>query len=181
MKKSNIKWIIRITLISLAAATVFAAATTNVLENAGYTVSFVVLAAFILIGIAFDIIAIAVTAAAANEAPFNSMATRRQRGASEALRLLRNANKVSSYCADVIGDVTGIVSGTASALIATRLTEGFNFESMLFPVIIIATVTALTVGGKAAGKVLAFRKSTEIVLGVGKILNFLSVKPCSKQ
>ena len=181
MKIANLKWILRITLISLAAAAVFAFASSRVLENTGYLVSFIVLVAFVLIGIAFDIIAVAVTAAAANEAPFNSMATRRQPGATIALRLLRNANRVSSYCADVIGDVTGIVSGTISALITARLMEGMNSESLLFPIIIIAVVTALTVGGKAAGKVLAFRKSTNIVIGVGRVLSFLRITPFSKQ
>ena len=141
--------------------------------------SFAILAAFIIIGIVFDVIGIAVTAA--NEAPFNSMATRRQRGAAESLRLIKNANKVTCYCNDVIGDVTGIVSGTTAALIAARLMEGFNTENILFPLIISAVVTGLTVGGKAIGKTLAFNKSTEIVLSAGKLLNILRIKPFQKQ
>lgn len=181
MKKSNLRWILRITLISLIAAAVFALATTEALGSAGYIVSFIVLLACILIGIVFDTIGVAVTAAAAQTAPFNSMATRRERGAAEALRLLKNASRVSSYCADVMGDITGIVSGTASALIAARLMEDFNTEALLYPVIITAGVTALTIGGKAVGKVLAFSKNTQIVLGVGKLLNFLRIKPGQKQ
>jgi len=178
MKKSNVIWIIKITLISLITAAVFTLASTEILGNTGYAISFTILAAFVIIGIFFDVIGIAVTAA--DEAPFNSMATHRQRGATEALRLVKNANKVTCYCNDVIGDVTGIVSGTTAALIAARLMEGFSSETLLFPVVISAVVTALTVGGKAIGKTLAFSKSTEIVLGVGKLFAFIRVKPFSK-
>ena len=178
-KKTNAKWLIKIILISVVASVVFTLASTEILGRAGYIISFALLAIFIIIGIVFDVIGIAVTAA--NEAPFNSMAARRQRGASESLRLIKNANKVTCYCNDVIGDVTGIVSGTTAALIAARLMKGLNTEILLFPVLIAAIVTGLTVGGKAIGKTLAFNKSTEIVLGVGKLLNILRLSPFSKR
>jgi len=174
-KRTNIKWLIKIIVISLVASVVFTLASTEILGRTGYTISFLILAVFIIIGIVFDVIGIAATAA--DEAPFNSMATRRLRGASEALRLIKNANKVTCYCNDVIGDVTGIVSGTTAALIAARLMEGFNSESLLFPLLISAVVTGLTIGGKAIGKTLAFNKSTEIILGVGKLLNLFRIKP----
>ena len=177
-KKTNLKWLIKIILISLVASVVFTLASTEILGRTGYIMSFTILAVFIIVGIIFDVIGIAVTAA--NEAPFNSMATRRQRGAAESLRMVKNANKVTCYCNDVIGDVTGIVSGTTAALIAARLMEGFNTENLIFPVGISAIVTGLTVGGKAIGKTLAFNKSTEIVLGVGKLLNVLHLKPFEK-
>ena len=174
-KKTNVKWLIKIILISVAASVVFTLASTEILGRAGYIISFTILAAFIIVGIAFDVIGIAVTAA--SEAPFHSMATRRQRGATESLRLIRNANKVTCYCNDVIGDVTGIVSGTTAALIAARLMDGLGTKSLLFPVLIAAVVTGLTVGGKAIGKTLAFNKSTQVVLGVGKLLNILRLSP----
>ncbi|MCL2425459.1 MAG: hypothetical protein FWD05_03885 [Oscillospiraceae bacterium] len=177
-KKTDIKWLIKIIVISLVASVVFTLASTEILGNAGYIMSFAVLAVFIIVGIVFDVVGIAVTAA--DEAPFNSMATRRQKGAAEALRLVKNANRVTCYCNDVIGDVTGIISGTTAALIAARLMEGFNTESIMFPVIISAVVTGVTVGGKAVGKTLAFNKSTAIILGVGKICKFFRIMPFAK-
>jgi len=177
-KKTNIKWLIKIITISLVASVVFTLASTEILGRAGYIMSFAILAVFIIIGIIFDVIGIAVTAA--SEAPFNSMATRRQKGAAESLKLVKNANRVTCYCNDVIGDVTGIVSGTTAALIAARLMDGFNTESLMFPVLISAVVTGLTVGGKAVGKTLAFNKSTEIVFGTGRVFNIIKIMPFSK-
>lgn len=162
----------------MVASVVFTLASTEVLGRTGYIMSFTILAAFILVGIIFDVIGIAVTVA--NEAPFNSMATRRQRGAAESLLLIKKANVVTSYCNDVIGDVTGIVSGTTAALIAARLMEGLNNENLIFPLGISALVAGLTVGGKAIGKILAFNNSTEIVLSVGKLLNVFRIKPFAR-
>ena len=40
--------------------------------------------------------------------------------------LIRNAGKVSSFCNDVIGDISGVISGTASALIVFNITKEFQ-------------------------------------------------------
>ena len=179
MKKAGFKWIFKIVIISFVASIVFTFATTEILGRSGYIISFGILALFIIIGIIFDVIGIAVTAA--NEAPFNAMATRRQRGAKEALLLIKNADRVACYTNDVVGDVTGIISGTTAALIAARLMDGFSTENLLIPAIISAVVTAVTVGGKAIGKNLAFNKNVAILHSVGKVLSVLRLQPFAKQ
>jgi hypothetical protein len=101
------------------------------------------------------------------------MAAHRERGAMESLRLIKNADKVTSFCNDVVGDVTGIISGTTAALIAAQLMEGFSTENLLFPLLISGGVTGLTVGGKAVGKAFTLNNCTAIVFRVGKIINIL--------
>ena len=172
--KTNYKWLTKIILISVAASTVFTVASAKILGFLGYIVAFAVLAVFIIIGIIFDMIGVAVTAAV--EAPFHSMAAHHERGAVEALRLIKNADKVSSFCNDVVGDVSGIISGTTAALIAARLMEWRNSTSLLFPLLISAIVTGLTVGGKAVGKTIALNNRTIIVLRTGKLINILRLK-----
>jgi len=170
-RKTNYKWLIKIVLISVLASMVFTFASTEILGLSGYVVAFVVLAIFVVVGIIFDVIGVAVTAAV--EAPFHSMAAHRERGATESLRLIKNADKVSSICNDVVGDVTGIISGTTAALIAARLMEGLSTDNLIFPLVISGVVTGLMVGGKAAGKSVAINNSTAIVLRVGKLINLL--------
>ena len=167
-KKTNYKWLIKIVLISVAATMAFSLVSTEILGRAGYVVAFVVLALFVIIGIIFDIIGIAV--ATASEAPFHSMASHRERGAAESLRLIKNADKVSSFCNDVVGDVSGIVSGATAAMIAVLLAQGLNMENSMLSLLISGAVTGLTIGGKAAGKTFAINKSTRITLKVGKLL-----------
>jgi len=178
MNKINLRWLISVVLIGVAASTVFTLASTEVLGRAGYIISFSVLAFFIVVGIAFDIVGVAVMAA--SEAPFHSMAARRQKGAVESIRLVRNADKVSSFCNDVVGDVTGIVSGTTAGLIAARLVEGLSNENIFIPLAISGAVTGLTIGGKAIGKNAAINNSTAIIFRVGILLNILRIRPKNK-
>jgi CBS domain containing-hemolysin-like protein len=172
--KTDYKWLVKIVLISIAASIAFTYASSKILGFAGHLVALAILLVFIILGIVFDVVGVAV--AAASEAPFHSMAAHRERGAAESLRLIRNADKVTSFCNDVVGDVAGIVSGATAALIAARLMEGFGLENLLFPLLISGAVTGLTVGGKAAGKTYAFNKSTKIVLRVGKLMNIFRFK-----
>ena len=72
--------------------------------------AFLILLVIVMVGIIFDIIGVAVTSA--DEKPFHSMAARKVPGSQEAIKLLRNAERVSSICNDVVGDICGVVSGT---------------------------------------------------------------------
>jgi len=174
-RKTNISWLIKVILISIAASMVFTLASTEILGWAGLPVAFALLFVFIIVGIIFDIIGIAV--AAAKESPFHSMASRRERGAAQSINLIRNADKVTSFCNDVVGDVTGIVSGTTAALVAARLMDGLSTENIIFPLLISGSVTGLTIGGKAIGKAAAIRNSTNIVHSVGKLISTLHRNP----
>lgn len=166
--KLNSRWVIKVILISVVASMIFTLVSAEILGNASYIVAFSVLALFIFVGIVFDLIGLAV--AAAMPAPFNSMAAHRERGAPEALLLLKNADKVSSFCNDVVGDVTGIISGSMAAIITAMLLGGLNSEHMILQMIVPMAVTGLTVGGKAVCKPLAFNYNTIIVLRAGKII-----------
>ena len=137
-----------------------------------FAIAFLILFAIVLLGIIFDIIGIAVTSA--DEKPFHSMASRKVPGAQEAIKLLRNAERVSSICNDVVGDICGVVSGSASATIAVQILQNFDFTfPNLISLLMSALVAGLTVGGKAIGKTFAIGSCTKIVDGTGKIMWFL--------
>ncbi len=127
---------------------------------------------FILsVGVIFDMIGVA--AAAADEAPFNAMAARRIPGAIHARRLVRNAERVSAICADVVGDTAGTIAGAAGAALAVRLVlldPALSGRSTLVHTGILALVAGLTVGGKAACKCAAIRRWTDILMVVGKMM-----------
>ena len=132
-------------------------------------VAFFILLAIVFVGIIFDIIGMAV--ATADEKPFHSMASRKIPGAQESIRLLRNAERVSSICNDVVGDICGVVSGSASATIAAQMLQNFKFSlPQIVGLLLSALVAGLTVGGKAIGKVFAVRSCTDIVHAVGKLI-----------
>ena len=135
-------------------------------------VAFAILLVIVLIGIVFDIIGVAVTSA--DEKPFHSMAARKVPGSLEAIRLLRKAEKVSSICNDVVGDICGVVSGSASATIAVQVLQNVSDLTWqkVISLLMSAFVAALTVGGKAIGKTFAINSCTTIVHTVGKVVGF---------
>jgi len=143
-------------------------ASESVLGSAGMAVALLILAVFIGLGILFDIIGVAVTAA--DPKPFHSMASHKVRGAKQALMLLRNADRVSSICNDVVGDICGIVSGATGAVIVTQLQNGLNVRSVFISVGVTALISGLTIGGKALGKPFAMKQSTRVVYLAGRLL-----------
>ena len=166
---STAKWVITVFLMTIVISGVFSLVSDELMDGSGIVAAFLILLVIILIGIIFDIIGMAV--ATADESPFHAMAARKVIGAKEAIRLLRKAERVSSICNDVVGDICGVVSGSASAAIAVQLLQNFHFSwPRLASLLMSALVAGLTVGGKAVGKTFAVNSSTTIVHTVGKIL-----------
>lgn len=165
---SNNRWIIRIIFLSFIISTVFSFICEVLLKSVDVLVAFILLILIILIGILFDIIGVAVTAA--DETPFHSMASRKLLGARTAVSMIRNASKISNLCNDVVGDVCGIISGTVGAAIAVRLLMIMPFKNgLLLSILISSVIASITVGGKALGKHIAISESNNIVYKVGYI------------
>ena len=168
-EEPQILWILRIFCIAITLSAVLSLASETVLGSAGLVVALVVLLVFIALGILFDVIGMAVTAA--DPKPFHSMAAHKANGAAEALKLLRNAERVSSICNDVVGDICGIVSGTTASVIVLRLNESFSWNSLVMSVAVTALISGLTIGGKAVGKGFAISQSTKVVHWVGRVIH----------
>src|SRR5690606_12115298 len=87
----------------------------------------------------------------------------------------------ASFCNDVIGDISGIISGSALTIVIIEIAKLFQegntptFQIVL-SVILTSFIAALTVGGKAFGKYYAINFSTKILLIAGKIIYFFEQK-----
>ena len=168
-RNKTIRWVVSIFFVTILISGTISFASNELMAHSSMAVAFLILFLIILIGIVFDVIGVAVTSA--DEKPFHSMAARKVHGAQEAIRLLRNAERVSSICNDVIGDICGVVSGSASAAIASQVLQNFNFTwPQLVTLLMSALVAALTVGGKAVGKTFAINSCTTIVHLSGRVI-----------
>lgn len=170
---SNTKWVIQSFIITFILSVIFSYASTNGVSNLSLIPATLILVLVIILGIFFDIIGVAVTVA--NEEEFHAKATKKVKGSKDSIKLIKNAPKVANICADVIGDICGVLSGAISALISIKIASELKMPfDMQF--ILSALVSALTVSGKAFGKEIANKKSTEIVHKVGIVLNKFSKK-----
>ena len=169
-------WILFIFVITMVISAAMSFISSRLLGNAGMAVSFLILICIVAIGIVFDIIGVAVTACP--EAPFHAMASRKVAEAPDALKLLRNANRVSSFCNDVIGDICGVISGSAAATIAARvLAMHPGMREIVLTLAMSALAAGLTVGGKACGKSFAIDSSTSVVRTAAMVLHFFHTIP----
>lgn len=169
-KNNNSKWIIKITLLAFVISFAFSFISELALNNTGVFVGIIILFVFILLGIVFDMVGVAVTAS--DEKPIHSMNARKVRGADVATIFKKNADKVSSFCNDVVGDICGIISGSAGVVIATSLTKIIKIEPLYVSLIVTAIVAALTIGGKALGKGYAMKNSNNILYTFSKIASY---------
>ncbi len=151
----------------------FSAISELLVANTGLLIAVILLLSFIVINIAFDIIAVAVTSCSLE--PFLAMGARRIRGAKTAVRIVKNAEKVANICGDVIGDICGILSGALGAAIVVELVLfGATTDQSYLSIIMSAIIAALTVGSKALGKKFAMDNDQKIIFFVARIFSLFS-------
>ncbi len=179
-KKKPMNWAIKITGITFFIAFFMGMFADVLSKNLSFFPALLVLVFIILVGIVADMAGIAI--ATADEKTINAMAARKISGAKEALAFLKNAEKATSIFNDVIGDISGVVSGATAATIGVYLVNmvkdflakgNFQLGQFVLLSMLSAVVAALTVGGKAAGKQYAMKNAAAIVYLVGKIAYYL--------
>lgn len=175
IKKSNIRWVLIITLWTFILSTSVSIVSESILRNFNIILAFISLIIVIIFGVFFDIVGIAVTAS--DEKIFHSMAANKINEAKYAVKLVRNAGRVSNFCNDVIGDICGIISGAAGTIIVMKLVSEYGFSRItLISVITTGLIASFTVGGKAIGKEFAINKSDRIIFFTAKIIMVLDTK-----
>ena len=165
----NWSWIITIVCITFIISFLLSIFANNIIPNLSLLLGIIITLIFILIGILFDIIGVAVTTA--EESVFHSMNSRKVKGANVAVKFKKNAEKVSSFCCDVIGDICGVISGAAGTSITAILVLKFNTNLLITGLLVTATISSLTIGGKAIGKSFAINKSDIILYEFAKFIS----------
>ncbi len=165
----DVKWILFILGISFVISIIMSLISQTVIPSLNIIFGIIVTLVFVFIGIIFDIIGVSVTAA--DESVFHSMSSRKVFGASQAVIFKKNAEKVSSFCCDVVGDICGIISGASGTTITILISEKFDFSLLIVGLIVAATIASITIGGKAIGKSFAINKSDIILYEFAKFIS----------
>lgn len=168
-------WIIKIVLIAFIVALTFAIISETLIPNVNLVFGVIILIAVITLGVIFDMVGVAVTAS--DEVPFHSMASRKVECAKVAVKLKKNADKVSSFCNDVFGDICGVISGSIGVIIADSLSNVINVDNLYISLFVTATIASITIGAKAICKSFAINKANIILYKFSKFINlFYKVK-----
>lgn len=168
----NVLWIIKISLMAFVFSFLLSLFSETVMSKSTFWISVIVLLFFIFLGIIFDMIGVATTVA--DKKVFNSMASKKVKGSKTALKFIKNSSQVSSFCNDVVGDICGILSGSAGVTIALAISNIFSLNILLANLLTTSLIAALTIGGKAAGKSYAINKSNRILYTFSKIIEVIT-------
>jgi heme/copper-type cytochrome/quinol oxidase subunit 4 len=176
--KSKSHWVLKIFFITFIISIIFSIVSQKTFSSSGnFLLPLSIIFIIILIGVIFDIVGIAV--ASTPETPFLSMSSKKIKGAKQALNLIKNADIVSNFCNDVVGDICGIVSGAAGSMLVLKMVR-VGFSPDVLTILISSLIAAITVAGKALGKSLAINRGQQIVYSVGYLLSFFSENSTSK-
>lgn len=166
-------WPLIVFLLALSLSFVFGMMSELVLTKTTIIISIFVIVVLVALSILFDVLGLAV--ASCDETPFTSMASKKIKGSKQALILIKNADRVSSICNDVLGDVCGILSGAAGAAISLKLSISTgNFTSILIASIVSSIIAGVTIGGKSIFKKVAIDHCTGITLVLARFVNFFT-------
>lgn len=167
-------WIVKLTITAFIISFCFSSLSELIIPNVNLIIEILIVIIFVAIGIIFDMIGMSV--ASANPVPFHSMSARKIKGAKLAIKMIKNSDKVSSFCNDVIGDICGIVSGSAGVIVSNSIAIKFGFNLFITTLVCTAIISALTIGGKAIFKSYAINKSNIILYRFSLFLNVFTKK-----
>ena len=160
-------WGLSVLVLSFALTVLFSFLTESSIKGSPVDICVIVLIVLLFLNIGCDMLANAIITC--DPDVFHAMASNKIKGAKRAVTFCRNATKLGSVFADIIGDICGIVSGAAStALVVYIAAEGGTTVELIASIGVSAVIAALTVGGKAIFKHFAMKLNKQIVFGFAK-------------
>ena len=179
--KTNYRWAIQTLILSICLSLLFGFFSQTILSSMGAVMAIVGISFFIFLSVVFDMIGIAV--ASCDEETFAKWQKEGVKGSAVGLRLVKNCEKVCSFCADVVGDICSTLCGAGGACVVVALTRHSENATlvMLISISVSALIAGLTIFFKALMKTRALKNSNQIILRIGKILENTFFRKKSKK
>jgi CBS domain containing-hemolysin-like protein len=171
--KTNKKWLCQIFVLSLVLSIAFSLLAQLTLSHTNLAISLILIIVLIVISVIADIVGVAVTACSVK--PLLGSIEKHVFGARMGLKIVKNADKASSICSDVIGDICSILSGAGGVSITIQLSNLLPAVSgFVLALLVNAVIASLSIVGKAVGKTYALNYPFQVVLSVGKFFSIFS-------
>ena len=179
----NIKWALKVLLLSFTLSVSFSLLSDIVLTHTSFIISIIMIILFMLVGVIADMIGVAITSC--SEESLNNI--RDEKIKKICFMLTNNSDKISVICCDIIGDICSILSGACGASIVYKLiTIGFEgFADGIISASVSGLIACLTIFFKSLEKRIAVTKSSEITYILSKCINKIkkwiyAIKICKK-
>lgn len=169
--KLKFGWPLKVLILTFCFSVTFSLFSQIISSKVGVILSIIIIFVFLSIGVVFDVLGVA--ASVCNKQVFRQLDEKGDRAAKIAYKLSSNSEKMSSFCCDIIGDICGVLSGSAGAALAMKINLNLSASGMvILSTIVSAIIASLTVFCKALGKTVAINKSHSIIYKFSKFLTF---------
>lgn len=167
----NFKWSIKILILSFALSISFSIISDSLLTTASVIIAILIIFLLMFIGVVADMCGVAITSC--NIDKFYEKEKRGEKYAKEAIILIKNSDKISVICCDIIGDICSILSGACGASIVYKLiSNGIGEHYVMFVSSFVSGLIAcLTIFFKSLEKSIAVSKNEAITMFVAKCIN----------
>lgn len=161
-KGVNWFWCFKIFLLSFCLSCSFSLLSNVLLNKIIIAVSIFVILFFVILGVLFDMVGVAVTS---GEIDRYTLEYADKKFLKEALVLMLQADKVSVFCCDIVGDICGILSGACGSSILASIVINSSNNSILFvsSAILSGLIAGFTIFCKSVEKSFAVNKSHKII------------------
>ncbi len=169
------RWAIKMFVVSICLSSLFSLLSQSVLSTLGASITGALILIFIFISVIFDMIGIAVTSC--DEEFFLKKIEENAPGSQIGLKLCHHSEKVCSFCADVVGDICGILSGAGGACVIMNISQHFTSQNsvILISTLVSSLIAGLTIFFKAIMKGRAIKHANQIILKIGKMFEKLFI------
>lgn len=177
IKGRSADWALKIVVLTFVLSLITSVVSQVAVGGSDILIATMLLIFMIITSIIFDVIGVSVTSC--SSCRIKNQTTYDAGVAHMAELLIANAEKVNNICADVIGDICGVMSGACGASIVAAISDALGTDPLLPSILVSALIASVTVGGKALCKRIAVRNSEKIVLFTAKRL-YSAVKTFKK-
>ena len=166
--KRAVSWGMKMLLITLSISLFLSIVSEYVIDKTGTIVSLLVILFFMALTILCDIVSVA--AAGAN---FEQLFLKSQNGVKEAKFLKKHADKVVTISRDIVGDISGILIGSAISALAVKFVYFGETGDYLALAVLSSVVAAVTVFVKSWANSYSIKNANQILLRLGKVGYYL--------
>ena len=164
---SRYRWAIKIFFLTIVMSCLFSLFSQTILSSMGIIMAIITIFFFIILSVVFDMVGTAITCTTED---FFLRRLNKESGATVALSMKKNSEKVCSFCNDVVGDICGILSGACGACVILGITSHIKNDGIVVLVssLVSAVIAGLTIFSKAIMKSYAINNANEFILKIGK-------------
>ena len=165
-KKSKLLWTIKIFIITFSLSMFFSITSESILKKSNVVIALIIIFVLFFIGTVFDMIGVA---SASCKLEKYKLIYKDDVYAKFGEFIISKADKVSSFCCDIVGDMCGILSGSAGAAIVFKLSINLDSLQIIVSSLLSSLIASIMVGLKSIGKDFALYNSNKVVYICSKI------------